>query len=195
MCPNTGLSLLSPIMLRIVRSCYNDWRWSTGILYAMTSSGDLLAPESTDLLAVQTAALLLSSGEGNNLSMLFCFLWRWRQISRWSWSQKSSRAWYNNRRLQLSKHNKVDMSFMKQQFVINHTIPALLGSCVKNTTSGKILCPQESSLFLYFRQNKRGSNFGLLRIYEVFYVSCKTVYRWVTTNCCFISDISVDRRY
>jgi hypothetical protein len=40
----------------------------------MVSFGVMLAPESTDLLSVQTAALLLSSGECNNLLMLFCFL-------------------------------------------------------------------------------------------------------------------------
>ena len=39
----------------------------------MMSFGEMLAPESTDLLSVQNAALLLSSGECN-LSMLFCFL-------------------------------------------------------------------------------------------------------------------------
>jgi hypothetical protein len=39
----------------------------------MMSFGEMLAPESTDLLSVQNAALLLSSGECN-LLMLFCFL-------------------------------------------------------------------------------------------------------------------------
>jgi hypothetical protein len=31
-------------------------------------------------------------------------------------------------------------------------------------------------------------NVSLLRVCQVFSVSCKAVHRWVTTNCCFMSD-------
>jgi hypothetical protein len=34
-------------------------------------------------------------------------------------------------------------------------------------------------------------NGGILRIRQVFPVSCETLYRWVRTNCCFIGDIYV----
>jgi len=52
--------------------------------------GEMLAPESTDLLSVQNAVLLLSSGECN-LSMLFCF--------RNSGHQDRLRSGYDHRRV------------------------------------------------------------------------------------------------
>jgi hypothetical protein len=82
---------------------------------------------------------------------------------------------------------------MKGQFVLTHSIrqtefPALLDSWVTNTPSVKMLCPQKIFLSLHFRQNKT-CLFGVLRIGQVLCVSCKTVYRWITTNGCLMSDI------
>jgi hypothetical protein len=44
-------------------------------------------------------------------------------------------------------------------------------------------------LSLYFRKNITRLSDGVLRIGQVLGVSCKTVYRWITTNGCFMSDI------
>ena len=44
-------------------------------------------------------------------------------------------------------------------------------------------------VFLYFCENMTNLNVGLLRICQVFSVSYKIAYRWVMTNCCFVSDI------
>jgi hypothetical protein len=79
----------------------------------MMSFREMLVPESTDLLSVQNAVLLLSSGECN-LSMLFCFLN--------SGNQDRLQGGHNHRRVpardiiaeECNTHNKVDMSLMKQ---------------------------------------------------------------------------------
>jgi hypothetical protein len=83
---------------------------------------------------------------------------------------------------------------MKQQFVVTHTIrqtevTALQDRWVANTPCAKLLCPQKKLLSLYFRKNITCLSVGLLRIGQVFSVSCKIGYRWVTTKCCFMSDI------
>jgi hypothetical protein len=43
---------------------------------------------------------------------------------------------------------------------------------------------------LYFLKNIKCWSVGVLRIYEVYSISCKSVYRWVTKYCCFMSDVS-----
>ena len=43
---------------------------------------------------------------------------------------------------------------------------------------------------LYFLKNITFWSAGLLRIYQVCSISCKSVYRWVTKYCCFMSDVS-----
>jgi hypothetical protein len=45
-------------------------------------------------------------------------------------------------------------------------------------------------IFSYFYRNTTWLNVSLLRICHVSSVSCQTVYRWVTTTCRFIGDIS-----
>jgi hypothetical protein len=47
----------------------------------------------------------------------------------------------------------------------------------------------KNCFFLYFHENITCLSVGLLMICQVFSVSCKIVYRWVTANCCFMSDI------
>jgi len=42
---------------------------------------------------------------------------------------------------------------------------------------------------LYLHKNITCLCIGLLSICQVFSVPCKTVYQWVTTNCCFISNV------
>ena len=83
---------------------------------------------------------------------------------------------------------------MKQQFVVTYTIrqtqiPELLGSWVTNTPYVKILCPQYNYLSFYFPKNVTCLSVGLVRIGQVFSVSYKIVYRWVTTDSCCMSDI------
>ena len=86
---------------------------------------------------------------------------------------------------------------MKQQFVATHTIcqteiPTLIDSCVTNTTSVKMLCPQKNCLSSHYHKNITCLRVGHLMICQVFSVSCKTVYRWVMTNCCFMSVTDFD---
>jgi hypothetical protein len=81
----------------------------------------------------------------------------------------------------------------KRQFVVTHTIlqteiPALV-SWIEHDDSVKILCPQINGLSLYFYKNIICLRVGLLRIGQVFSVSRKIVYWWVTTSCRFMSDI------
>jgi hypothetical protein len=88
-------------------------------------------------------------------------------------------------------------SIMKRQVVANHTIcqnwtPALLDSSVTNTTCQNVVYTRKL-LFLYFVNNTTCLHVGLLRISEVFSVSCEIACRWVTTNCCSMSDIAIYR--
>jgi len=68
-------------------------------------------------------------------------------------------------------------------------IPAFVESWVTNTPSVKMSCPKRNCLYLYFRKNMACLSVDLLRICQVFSVSCKTAYRWITTNCCFMCGI------
>jgi hypothetical protein len=50
------------------------------------------------------------------------------------------------------------------------------------------LSPETNCLIWYFHKNTTFFSVGLLRIGQVFCVSCETVYRLVTTDCSFMSD-------
>ena len=72
------------------------------------------------------------------------------------------------------------IALMKQQFVVTHTIhqtdiPALLNSWDTQKKKPFLL------VFSCVRVH-------LFMIYQVLSVSCKTVYQWIMTNCCFMSD-------
>ena len=82
---------------------------------------------------------------------------------------------------------------MKRPFVVTHKIrqteiAALLDSWVTNTPV-KMLCPHKICLSFYFLKNMTCLSGGLLRVGQVFFVSCKIVYRWVTTNFHYMNNI------
>jgi len=111
-------------------------------------------------------------------------------------------------------------SFMKQQIIVTRTtlsirIPALLDTRVKNKPSGNVVSTKTCfSLYMVrqknltvfnitglknrqaflpypvFLKNITSLSVGLLMIGQVYCVSCRTGYRWVTANCCFMKDIS-----
>jgi hypothetical protein len=62
---------------------------------------------------------------------------------------------------------------------------------VANTPSVKMLCPQRIASLCTTVKTQHGAIFGLLWIGQAFYVSRKNVCRWVTTNCCFMSEVLV----
>ena len=73
----------------------------------------------------------------------------------------------------------------RREIVVTHTIhqtkiPALLDIRVTNTSSVKILCPQNNSTSLYFRRNITYLRVGQLNI----------VYSWVMKHRCLLSDNS-----
>jgi hypothetical protein len=83
---------------------------------------------------------------------------------------------------------------MKQQFVVIHTIPqteipALLDSWVTNTPSVKCCVHKKIAFSLHFSKSITCLHVSLLRICKVFSLTCKSVYLWVTTNCCFMSNV------
>jgi hypothetical protein len=85
----------------------------------------------------------------------------------------------------------VCFSLMKRRFAVSHTvrhteIPTLLDSRVTNTPPGKV-CPHTNCLSVYLRKNITRFSVRPLRIGHAFSVCSKTVYRWVTANCCLIS--------
>ena len=47
----------------------------------------------------------------------------------------------------------------------------------------------KNGFFLYFHKNITCLCISLLSICQVFSVPCTTVYQWVTTNCCFMSNV------
>jgi hypothetical protein len=53
-----------------------------------------------------------------------------------------------------------------------------------------MLCSQEIACPYIFEKNIICLSLDLLRIGKVFSVCCKIVYQQVTTNCCFMSDIT-----
>ena len=87
------------------------------------------------------------------------------------------------------------VSLMKRQFVVTCTIhqtenSTVRWSCVTNKPSVKILWPpQKNCLSLYYCKNITYWSVGLSRFGQAFSVSCRTVYQWIMTNCCFMSDI------
>jgi hypothetical protein len=85
------------------------------------------------------------------------------------------------------------MRLMDRQFVVTHItrqteISALFDIWLANTPSVKMLCSQKENCFsLYFYQNITCLSVDLLRMSR-FFVFYKTVYGWVTINCCFMGD-------
>jgi len=82
---------------------------------------------------------------------------------------------------------------MKRTSVLTHTIrqtqiPVLQDVCVTNTTSVKMR-PHKNCFSFYIRKNTTCLSGGLLRIGQVFSVSCKIMYQWVMTNCLYMQDI------
>ena len=81
--------------------------------------------------------------------------------------------------VQIFNNRTTLLSLTKRQFVVTHTIrqtkiPALLDSCVTNTSS--VMCPQKNNcLSLYFCKNITCLSVGLLRIGQVF-VSVKLLF-------------------
>ena len=97
----------------------------------------------------------------------------------------------HSERYNLCKRNTTSLPHVKQQFVVIHTIrqneiPALPDSWVTNSSSAEMLYPQKNSFYLYFRKNITRLSVDLLRICQVFLSPVQFVYRWVTTNCCFM---------
>lgn len=83
---------------------------------------------------------------------------------------------------------------MKQQSVVTSTIrhtevPALLEIYVTNTPSAEMLHPQNIASPYIFLKNLACLSDDLLMICQVFAVTCKIVYPWVPTHCCFIRVI------
>ena len=58
-----------------------------------------------------------------------------------------------------------------------------------NTPFVKILYPHKKRFFLYFRKLHDVFKCCAVKNLSIFYVSCKTVYLWVKTNCCFVSKM------
>ena len=80
------------------------------------------------------------------------------------------------------------------QFVVTHAIPqteipALQYSWVKYTFRQNVVFTN-NCLSLHFCKNITCLRVCLLEICQVFPVFCKTVYQWVMTNCCCMSDTS-----
>ena len=87
-----------------------------------------------------------------------------------------------------------EISLMKLQCVINCTtcqteIPTLQDTWIKKTHLLSKCCDNKKLLLPRFCDNITCLSVGLLRICQVFSVSCKIVYWWITTNCCFMNDI------
>jgi hypothetical protein len=59
----------------------------------------------------------------------------------------------------------------------------------KNTFCQKVSTTKHR-FSLYFLKKITCWSVGLLRTYQVYSISCKSVYRWVTKHCCFMSDVS-----
>ena len=66
--------------------------------------------------------------------------------------------------------------------------PTLPDTWIKNNTSCQNIVSTKNCYSLYFYRNLICICVGLLKIGHVV-VSCKTVYQWVMTNCCFMSNI------
>lgn len=86
---------------------------------------------------------------------------------------------------------RIHISLMKQQFVVTRTIRhtkllALRQSVCKHTVCQSLLSTK-NCFSLFFRNSVTSLNAGILRICKFFSVCRRTVYRRVTTNCCFMS--------
>jgi hypothetical protein len=92
----------------------------------------------------------------------------------------------------------VKESLVTQHFVVTQKtgqteIPATPDISLTNATSDKMLCQQNNCLSLYFRTNVPCWSVSLLRIGEVLSFWCKSVYRWVSANCCCVSEMWILR--
>jgi hypothetical protein len=86
----------------------------------------------------------------------------------------------------------LNISLTKQQHDVTHTIRQteildLLSSRVTSTPSVKMLCGQKNCLSV---KNTACWSVVLLGFGRIVSVCCKTVCRWVTANCCFMSEMS-----
>ena len=84
--------------------------------------------------------------------------------------------------------------FMKQQFVVTHTlrpteIPTITMQFSYKHTFCQNVVPTAKLLSLLFPENVTCLSVCMPRNGPVFSVSCKIEYQWVTTNCCFVSDM------
>ena len=79
--------------------------------------------------------------------------------------------------------------FLRQEFVIL-TSPHYYTVGLQTEVLSKFSNHKQNRT-VKFHKNVTCLNGGLLRIRQVFPVSCETLYRWVRTNCCFIGDIYV----
>jgi len=92
----------------------------------------------------------------------------------------------------------LNLSLMKLQFVIVHTISQNWDSFITRQMGYQhTLCQNAVStkyrMSLHFCKNITCSGVGLLKIGQVFFVSCKIVYLWVMTNCFFRSTTFLPR--
>lgn len=90
----------------------------------------------------------------------------------------------------VSLTSQQDTSLITRQWVLTHKIhqteiPTFLGSWVTTLCPQTIVCPY------IFVKKITCLNIGLPRIGQLFFffISCKTVCRGVTTNCCYMNDI------
>ena len=94
----------------------------------------------------------------------------------------------------------MDILLMKRQYVVTHTvsqteISTLLDSWFKNTPSVEMLFLQKNIASLCILILKKSCpHVELLRICQGFSLSCKIVYPFVRTSCCFVSDMMLMSR-
>ena len=86
------------------------------------------------------------------------------------------------------KHTAHETAIRHNPHISSNWDSTLLDSWVTNTTSVKMLCPQHSCFFLYFHKKHNVLDCWSIEKGQVFSVSCKTVYLWVTTICCVMND-------
>ena len=85
----------------------------------------------------------------------------------------------------------IKILFTKRQFVVTHTIHktkihTLLDSWVTNATFVKMSDPQKiAGPYILVKTKQCRSIDGQSRVS----LACKSVYRWVMTNCCVMGDV------
>ena len=88
---------------------------------------------------------------------------------------------------------------IKQKFVVTYRIrqtdiSAFLDGCFKTHLLSKTFIHRKRWLFLYFRKNMTFLTVGVLRTCKALSVAFKTVYRWVMTDCFFMSHLLVSQK-